>query len=273
MGPEGRGMTHLPASVQSQVAVLLDGLGGRTAIAARRLPARGAAAAEDDVQLRAHDVFPAASLVGLPITVEVLRRADLGQFDLSERPSAPDSLGGDGARSDEDRDAAPTIGELCARMLSANDAVAADALLDYVGMGEINETLSRLKLGRTKLARPATNAAGESTSRANETSADDLLILLALIHGRALPGSQWLLAMLSARPGLAANEATWLPAQARLAHCGGAQGDLVHDAGLLTGPGGACAYCILSAQQPNVVAAFAAIGDTLGLLWTTWRLG
>ena len=260
-------------TTQQCVAAILDGLGGRTAIAARRAPMRRDAEAEETARLRADEVFPAGQLASLPIAVEVLRRADLGQFSLSEPVDIArmppvedgpleDSPLGDGEIMDGATDAEPTIGDLCARMIGVNDATAANVLLEYVGMGEINETLSRLKLGRTKLARQFTDGAARDTRRENVTSADDMLTLLTLIHGRALPGSQRLLGMLSAQLAPDDLAEAWLPTEARLAHCGAAQGDLVHDAGVLTGPGGACVYCILTAEQPNVAAARAAIGQT-----------
>jgi len=263
-------------ATQQRVAAILDGLGGRTAIAARRAPMRRDAEAEETARLRADEVFPAGRLASLPIAVEVLRRADLGQFSLGERVDHARSMpqsDEDGALDDSATDAEPTIGDLCARMIGVNDVTAANVLLEYVGMGEINETLSRLKLGRTKLARQLTDGVAHVARRENVTSADDMLTLLTLIHGRALPGSQRLLGMLSAQLAPEDLAEAWLPTEARLARCGAAQGDLVHDAGLLTGPGGACVYCILTAEQPDVAAAHAAIGQTLRLLWTDWRLG
>jgi beta-lactamase class A len=238
-------------------AEICAGLGGRAAFAARRLGARQAGATDDErVLVRADEAFPAGDLARLPIAVEALRRIDLGQFRFDDPVEGADELLAGGGM--------------------APDALApgaANALLDLVGLGEVNETMSRLKLERTRLARLFGDVDTRDPRRKNTTSADDMVTLVGLIAGRALPGSQRLLAMLSAPRAADALMTGGLPSDAQLAHCGGAQDDLVHDAGVLTGPGGACAYCLLMAAQPDARAAYGAVGETLRLLWGEWRLG
>ncbi len=247
-------------SLDERIADILDGLGGQIAFAARRLGARrGDPMPDQRISLHANEDFPAADLARLPIAVEVMRRVDLGQYRLAEQV--------------ED-ETASTLGDLCVRMLAENDDAATEALLDLVGLGEINETLSRMKLERTKVALPLWEPPpANAVLRGSVTCADDMMTLMGLIAGRALPGSQRLLTMLETRQRADAPSTSDLPPDARLAHCGSARHGLVHDAGVLTGPGGACVYCMLSAEQHDVTAAGAAIGETLRTLWAGWRLG
>ncbi len=257
-----------------RIAAILEGLGGRTAIAARRLGARHAEAPGATLRLRAEAMLPAASLAKRPIAVEVLRRADMGQFSLAERldTAREPRVGGGGVLDYLDPGARLTLGDLCTLMIIVSDNTAANFLLDLVGMGEVNETLSRLNLTHTRLARHFMDWTARAAHHDNETSADDMLTLLGLIQGHALPGSKRLLEMLSAQQ-LAADLVGWLPAEARLAHKDAALTDVSHDAGILTGPGGACVYCILTAEQTDIPAARVAIGQTLRLLGDHWRLG
>lgn len=97
-----------------QVAAIIDGLGGRTAIAARRLGARHAEAPGATLRLRAEAPLPAASLAKLPIAVEVLRRADMGQFSLAERldTAREPRVGGGGVLDYLDPGARLTLGDL-----------------------------------------------------------------------------------------------------------------------------------------------------------------
>jgi beta-lactamase class A len=272
--------------IPHDVGAILAPLRGRTAFAARLLR-RGATpdkrhAGEDDaapgqeadlhVALNADEAFPAAGLAKLAVAVEFLRRADLGQFDLAERWDTPGAARVDGSGVSDYLDPATqlTLGDLCARMLIAGDNTAANVLLDLVGVGEVNESLSRMGLRQTKLTRRFMDVAVRDAWRDNVTSASDMVILLSLVQHNMLPGARWLRETLQAqRQGGDLTEG-WLPPEARLAHKDGVLPDAAHDAGLLTGPRGAFAYCALTAEQEDIPAARYAIGGVVRLLWDAW---
>ena len=287
-------------SLTDRIVAALDTLGGRSAVAARRFgpaPKRqlpmasrsdhgdsfhdhadhehGVAplAVEESVTLHEDDVFPAASLAKLPIAVELLRRADMGQFSLNERfdTSAEPRVGGGGVLDYLDPQTLLTLNDLAFLMIGISDNTAANFLLDVVGMGEVNETLNRLNLTHTKLARRFMDWGARASHRDNVTSASDILALLALIRGRALPGATRLRELLAAQQ-LADDITSCLPESAQLAHKSGSLDGVFHDAGLLSGPGGSCAYCVLTADQQDVSAARIAVGRVIRILWDAWRL-
>lgn len=268
------------ADLTERVAALLEPLGGRTAVAAQRfgpLPGRAQAdgAVATTVSLRANEIFPAASLSKLPIAVELMRRADLGQFDLRERFDVSDEprAGGGGVLDYLDTDTRLTLAELCTLMLIVSDNTASNFILDLVGMGEVNETASRLKLERTRLARRFMDTAARAAGRENLTSAADMLTLISLIRGNALPGGRKLREMLLAQQSFSELREIWLPPSASLAHKDGALEGVVHDVGIVSGPGGVAMYSVLTAEQHDVLAARAAVGAILRLLWDGWQLG
>jgi len=280
-----------------RVASLLEPLGGRTAVAAQRfgplpaqrltiMPSRGAgssangaspevAAEATQVSIRVDEVFPAASLAKLPIAIELMRRVDMGQFDLRERldTSATPRVGGAGVLDVLDPSTRLTLGELCALMLVVSDNTAANVVLDLIGMGEVNETMARLNLTRTKLARAFMDQAARASGRDNVTSAGDMLTLLSLIRGNALPGGRKLRETLAAQQSFSELTDGWLPTSATLAHKDGTLEGVVHDAGIVSGPGGVAMYCILTAEQDDIPSARATIGRIVRLLWDAWRLG
>lgn len=280
-------------SLAVRAAAHLDALGGKTALAARRVgqpPASGvplaratatrqprdeheraAPATADSVSLHEDDVFPAASLAKLPIAVELFRRADLKQFSLDERldTSAEPRVGGGGVLDYLDPQTLLTLHDLCFLMLGVSDNTAANFLLDFVGMGEVNETLSRLNLSHTKLARHFMDWAARAAQRENITSAADMVALLSLIRGRALPGATQLRELLAAQQR-ADEVAAWLPAEAQLAHKTGALDDIFHDAGILTGPHGSCIFCIMTAEQRHLPTASMTVGRVVRALWDAW---
>ena len=75
-------------------------------------------------------------------------------------------------------------------MLIVSDNTAANFLLGLLGMGEINETMSRLKLTKTHLARRFMDMEARAAHRDNVTTAGEMLTLLSLIRGGALPGGR-----------------------------------------------------------------------------------
>lgn len=263
-----------------RIAALLASLDGRTAIAAQRfgpLPGQGLADSGEPhgVSIRAEEVFPAASLAKIPIAIELMRRVDMGQFDLRERFDTANEprVGGAGILDILDSSTRLTLGDLCALMLTISDNTASNYILDLVGIGEVNETCNRLKLAHTKIARHFMDAEARAAGRENLTSASDMLTLMSLIRGNALPGGRRLREMLLAQQSFSELTEGWLPATAQLAHKDGTLEGVVHDTGILAGPGGLAMYCVLTAEQSDMLAARSAVGAIVRLLWDEWRLG
>ena len=267
-------------ALEARILALLEPLGGRTAVAAQRFgPLPGqlmtADSAAPGVAIRTAEVFPAASLIKLPIAVELMRRADLGQYDLSERldTSAEPRVGGAGVLDILDPQTRLTLGDLCALMLAVSDNTAANYLLGLVGMGEVNETMNRLNLTHTRLARRLMDTAARAAGRENTTTAGDMLALISLIRSGALPGARRLRDMLLAQQSFSELTEGWLPDSASLAHKDGTLDGVVHDVGIVSGPGGVAMYGVLTAEQRDVPAARMALGSIVRLLWDEWRLG
>jgi beta-lactamase class A len=223
------------------------------------------------VSIRADEAFPAASLAKLPIAVELLRRVSLGQFALAERldtSEVPRASGG-GVLDYLDPATRLTLGELCFLMLGVSDNTAANALLDLVGMGEVNHTLEQLRLHRTRLARRFMDFAARAAHRENVTSAADMVALLALLSGNALPGGATLRELLAVQQR-ADDLRAWLPEGAALGLKTGELEGIFHAAGLLGGPAGRVAFCVLTADQVDLPAARFAAGRVMRALYDAW---
>jgi beta-lactamase class A len=262
-----------PSAPNEALTHTLDGLlaplGGRTALAAQRFTGDRAA-----IALRADEAFPAASLAKIPIAIELMRRVDLGNFTLDERldTSTEPRVGGGGVLDYLDPATRFSLGDLCTLMLIVSDNTISNFLLGLLGMGEINETMSRLNLRQTRLARRFMDMEARTAHRDNTTSAAEMLTLLSLIRSGAMPGARRIAEMLAAQQSFE-ELAAWLPAGARLAHKDGSLDDTFSDAGLLSGPGGSCAYAILTTEQRNIPLARAAICAAIAALWTAWCAG
>ncbi|MGZ3639879.1 MAG: serine hydrolase [Ktedonobacterales bacterium] len=286
-------------SLGTRVVVRLDGLGGRSAIVARRFPVptlprramrtseveheghehvdapgRISSSVEESIAVRGDEIFPAASLAKLGIAVELMRRVDLRQYDLSEQFNTADEprVGGGGVLDYLDSTTHLTLNDLCFLMLGVSDNSASNFLLELLGMGEINETMARLKLEKTRLARRFMDWAAREAHRENVTSAEEMVTLLALLRGNALPGASVLRGMLAAQQR-ADDIQTWLPTEAQLSHKTGELEGIFHDAGMLAGPGGACVFCILTAEQRHLPTTRFVVGEVIRMLWDGWCAG
>lgn len=223
------------------------------------------------VSIRADEEFPAASLAKLPIAVELLRRVSLGQFALAERLDTGEEprAGGGGVLDYLDPATRLTLGELCFLMLGVSDNTAANALLDLVGMGEVNHSLEQLRLPHMRLARRFMDFAARAAHRENVTSAADMVALLALVAGNALPGADTLRDLLAAQQR-ADDLRAWLPEGAALGMKTGELEGIFHAAGLLGGPAGRVAFCALTAEQADLPATRFAIGRVMRTLHDAW---
>jgi beta-lactamase class A len=282
-----------------RAAARLDGLGGQSAIVARRfavptLPRRAvrsseveheghehaddhgriSSSVEESIAVRGDAIFPAASLAKLCIAVELMRRVDLGQYDLSEQFDTADEprVGGGGVLDYLDSTTRLTLNDLCFLMLGVSDNSASNFLLELLGMGEINETMVRLKLEKTRLARRFMDWAAREAHRENTTSAEEMVTLLTLFRGNALPGASVLRGILAAQQR-ADDIQAWLPAEAQLGHKTGELEGIFHDAGMLAGPGGACVFCILTAEQQHLPTTRFVVGEVIRMLWDGWCVG
>ncbi|HEX9070038.1 MAG TPA: serine hydrolase [Ktedonobacterales bacterium] len=246
------------ASLQERLDEALSALPGHFALAARRFPARGlapkvahtgsdqdhpfpSATAEDAVSIRAGEPMPAGRLATLPIMIELMRRADLGQLSLDEVVAL--------------RETTSTLEAVCCRMLTEDDTAATNMLLALVGMGEVNETMGRLNLPATRLALPFP-AIEDAAGRDNRTSAHDVVTLLALIRSGALPGAKLIHQMLD-EGGPSAGIA------------GGSRAT-AYQAAIMTGPAGSAIYCVLTASQTNLGIAQTVIKRCAQALWDAW---
>ena len=288
---ERAGATEKRGPLAERVEALLAPLGGRTAAAGRWLgrsagtpvgtpvvgtaqARRAPAPAEREVAIRADIELPAASLAKVPIAVELARRVDLGAFSLDERIdlSEVNRVGGGGILDALDaRGGAwlPTLADLGALMLGVSDNTAANLLLDQVGMGEVNETMARLDLRGTRLARRFMDFEARAAGRENMTTAGDMAALMALLARGAVPLAVRVRGWLVADP---LNDAVTLglPADAGVANKPGTLPGVINGAGILSGPGGECAYCVLAAEQADMPAAGAALARVVRALWDAW---
>lgn len=137
--------------------------------------------------LRGDEVFPAASLMKVPILLEVLRRAAEEGLDLEDSVAlrARDRVGGAGVLFELHEGTVLTLRDLARLMIVVSDNTASNLLLDRVSMEGVNRLMKRLGMSRSVLRRKFMQPGPENLT----TPADMARCLEALWRGEVLPAS------------------------------------------------------------------------------------
>ncbi|MDX1753591.1 MAG: serine hydrolase [Salinimicrobium sediminis] len=130
--------------------------------------------------------FPQASAIKIPILMDVFKKAHEGKFSLSDPLplTSENTVGGTGILKHLEDPAALSIKNLGILMIALSDNSATNALIDLVGMSEVNSTLKSLGMTNTLLQRKMMNS--EASARGEEnlaTPAEAAKILRLLYNG------------------------------------------------------------------------------------------
>lgn len=209
-------------------------------------------ASDEELSWEADEVFPAASLIKLPILVEVLRRVDTGELVLDDvvpiRPE--DKVGGTGILKELGSVSALSVQDLITLMIVLSDNTASNLCIDKVSMKAVNETATSLGLLHTRLNRKMMDFEARRAGRENWTSARDMARLLELLATkRILSRTSCELAVdILSRQQLRDRLPRYLPAEVRVAHKTGELPGLRHDAGILFLNRGPVVIAVLTAE-------------------------
>ncbi len=132
-----------------EVTRIADAGGGTYGVAARNL------STGETLELRADETFNTASVIKVPVMVELYRRAHEGAISLDERLELADEyrVGGSGLLQEFGNGLCPTLRDLCVAMIVISDNVATNMLVTRLGLDSINECMRGLGLNRTRLNR------------------------------------------------------------------------------------------------------------------------
>ncbi|MDF2569335.1 MAG: per1 [Sporomusa sp.] len=205
------------------------------------------------LELHPEMVFPAASMIKVPIMIEVMRQAAAGTLSLDQMFEITDDVKTEGAGIlKELRSGAPmTVRELVTLMIILSDNTATNVLINLVGMNAINTTVTGLGLRSTVLQRKMMDFAAAKAGKENYTSAADLAQLFAAIANNNLPiplqYNELMLDILK-RQQVRDKLPFYLPEEIIIAHKTGTLPGAEHDAGILFVPGGPYIICVLTAD-------------------------
>lgn len=131
----------------------------------------------------ADEVFPAASVIKIPIFIELLRQVQAKKVKLKTRVALKqaDKVGGAGVLNLLDDNLKPTVADLARLMIIISDNTASNMIIDIIGMQSVNNMMRKLGIVKTVLGRKL-NIDPSALQYKNFTTARDIMFLLEKIY-------------------------------------------------------------------------------------------
>lgn len=150
--------------------------------------------------INGNTVFAQASMIKVPVLVELYRAATAGALSLDEKITLTrkDVVSGSGRiqRRLAREPLTLTLRELATEMIEFSDNTATNALIKRLGMDAINRNLERLGFQHTRLQRLMLDSAAALQDRENVSTPLEMARLFQLLWRNDLPGSEEMLGML-----------------------------------------------------------------------------
>jgi len=217
-----------------------------------------------EIFLDADREFPGASLVKIPIVVELYHNASLGELDLDApvKVKAADLVGGAGVIQFLKPGHQFSLRELAWLAVVASDNIASNLLIDALGLERIEKGLERMGLKSTRIERKFM-LDWDNPDRRNLTTPRDMVNCLAgIYHARFLGAdhSQEVMEIMS-RQQFTDKIPARLPHDLRVANKTGELAGCRHDAGVVFLPGAPYAICMCSENLQDEALADRILAD------------
>lgn len=136
-------------------------------------------------------VAPSASLIKIPVMIETFRQIISGLLDPDLRLSvAPDEIVAFSVLEFLDSNNTYSLLDLIKLMIIYSDNTAANILIDFLGMGNVNNCIQGLGLKDTKLQRKMMDAASRKQGKENLTTAGEMAeLMIRLYRGEIIDNS------------------------------------------------------------------------------------
>jgi beta-lactamase class A len=226
----------------------------------------------------AHRQFRAASVVKVPLMVEVFRLIDRGRCDPSDefRVGPHEKAPGSGVLLHLHDGITVTLEDLLYVMVAISDNSATNMLIDLAGMDAVNATMRDLGMQRSNLGRPMRGRpAIEGEVENLATPADYLLALEAVCSGTAAsPDSCSAMRALLERQQNARRIARFLPEDERI-RWGSKTGSIAgvtNDIGFIETPAGRLLLAVFCEGFPDQHDAEQVIGEVARAAWEATAL-
>jgi len=182
-------------------------------------------------------LFPAASMVKVPIMAACLKAAQEGQLSLGDnmKLKRSDKAAGSGVLRTRATGSAYTIEQLVELMITYSDNTAANMLIDLLGFDYLNRTFREMGLQQTNLSRKMMDFRSRDKGIENYTSAREMADILERMYRRGCVCSSVSEKSLEFLKSQKVNDRIprLLPKYTVVAHKTGLERMVCHDAGIV----------------------------------------
>lgn len=200
------------------------------------------------------DLFPAASLIKVPVMIAAFYKIRDGQLALDERIAITrhNRVGGSGSLKWQHDGAKYTVRELLVHMINESDNTATRMVLDRLGIGYVQQQFPRMGLLYTGIYEEGMSIKGGRVMHENYTTAREMSSLMDKIYaGQAVDkvSSEVMLDILKKPKAVASRLAKGMPAGWEIAHKTGLLRQACHDSAIFLTPRGDYAITVLTGQN------------------------
>ena len=201
--------------------------------------------------VNAHDQFPAASIIKLPILVSFLVALDRREIKMNDKLEIRQELMASGSGHLQWRKVGTKVSvrEAAELMITISDNTATNLLIEALGgKDKLNDEFSRWGLAQTKI----NNLLGDFGGT-NKTSPYDLIYLLGRVDRGELiseASRKWMFAVMG-RTRIRALLPQGIPPGAKIAHKTGDIAGMVGDAGIITSPNAVRYFIAVQVERPR----------------------
>ncbi len=206
------------------------------------------------------DLFPAASLIKVPVMIAVFYKIRDGQLALDERMeiSRRNRVGGSGSLKWRADGSKLTVRELLIHMINESDNTATKMVLDRLGIGYVQQQFPRMGLLYTGIYEEGMSIKGGRVMHENYTTAREMTSLMDKIYtGQAVDkiSSEVMLEILKKPKAVASRLAKGMPVGWEIAHKTGLLRQACHDSAVFLTPNGDYVMTVLTGQNRSYSAA------------------
>lgn len=246
-------------SLQDSVQAIISGVPAHFGIAACHV------SGETIILLNEHDVFPSASVIKVPMLVELMFQRDEGRLSLDEvfRLREADKVAGSGVLKELHEGLQVTLRDLAVLMIILSDNTATNLVVDRIGMENVNERMRGLGLKSITLARKMYDWERQRLGQENLITPHEMMHLLCAIAAGRISSKSTSEEMVDimARQQYRDKIPLLLPKDTRVANKTGSISRVTHDTGVVYAPKGPFVLCVLASEVEDVRRAERAIAE------------
>ena len=219
----------------------------------------------ETVLINEREVFPSASVIKVPMLVEIMFQRDEGRLSLEEIVTLreADKVPGSGVLKELHEGLELTLRDLAVLMIIVSDNIATNMIIGRIGTDAVNERMRGLGLKTVTLARKMYDWKQQKLGKENVISAYEMMLLLRwLAEGRvsSKSTSEEILDIM-ARQQYRDKIPLLLPEDTRVASKTGSIARVTHDVGVVYTPAGSYVLCALAKDVDEVLRAERAIAE------------